>query len=133
MGLKFDLITKQKVNVKDIPEDITWDEKNGILIIHVGMDYSDARFFLEKCITNESISNILGEGYIHLLELIELLDLKNYILDFSHGWGGEYDYSIPVINGKIQRKHIFADDKECIDSHESVYTLLGIKFSDVYY
>lgn len=135
MGVRFDIITKEKVNVNDIPEDITWEEKNGILIIHAGMEYTNARIFLEKCITNDSVSNILGEGYIELLELIESLDLKSYIVEFSHGWGGEYDYSIPVINGKIQRKHIFAvtDDEEFIDSHEAVYKLLGIKFSDVFH
>ncbi len=135
MAIEFDLITKQKVNVEDIPEDITWDERNGILIFHIHMDYFDAKFFLEACLTNEFVSNILAGPYIQLLDLIDSLDLKDYLINYSNDFADMPDgdeYSIPVINGKIQRKYIFSNNEECSCTYDSVYHLLGIRPFDLY-
>ena len=135
MAIEFFLITKQKVDTKYIPDNIPYKAQNGILIFDINMDWWDAFYFLEGCQTHEYISDIVGENYTQLHDLIKLLDLRYYVIDFTNYFGGMPDddqYSIPVIDCKILREHISYNNPECKNTIESVLSLLGIKISDAF-
>lgn len=135
MSSNFTLITKEKIEDFSEIEDVYLSIHNGYHTFSLNISHYGAVSFLEQCLSQTHIDNILGSEFKCLLELIDVYKLKNFVIDYENDFAGmpcDDEFRVAFIDGFVQKSSLLQNqNRSSIKDYRVMFKQLGVDPSDL--
>lgn len=115
----------------DVPDDIDFEILGGRYYFTFDSDLLEMKYFLSVCKVSADINDVYLSCCKPLIELVDRLQIKNYLIQYEHDFAGAPDdngFTIPILNGIILNKLIVDKENEGFAPLKRAFKAVGLDY-----